>query len=123
MSFSKSLLMFVRLAFVVQLVLGICFWVGRLTQYVNVHMIIGSLFVLALWGIAIAGLRTAAKGPAIALVVLGLIIAGFGMSQTTIMMGDMHWIVRVVHLLLAMIAMPLAERLVRASEGGLIAKP
>jgi hypothetical protein len=112
----KSLLMFVRLAFVVQLVLGIGFWTGHFADFVMIHQALGIAFVLGLWIIAFVALRAGApKGPAIALLVLGIIIAGFGSSQVKILVGDMHWIVRVVHLVLAMAAMPLAERLGRTS--------
>jgi hypothetical protein len=111
----KSLSMFVRLAFVVQLVLGIGFWTGHFAGLVMVHQAIGSLFVLALWIIAILALRGGgSKNSAIVLLLLGLVIVGFGTAQTTMMVGSMHWIIRVVHLALAMAAMPLAERLSRA---------
>jgi hypothetical protein len=110
----KSLLMLARLAFLVQLILGIGFWTGHFINLVNVHMAIGSLFVLALWAIAVLALRAgAAKGLAIGEIILGLVIAWFGMSQVTMLVGDMHWIVRVVHLVLAMVALPIAERLAR----------
>jgi hypothetical protein len=115
----KVLLMFVRVSFVVQLVLGIGFLTGHFVDLVMIHQAIGTLFVLALWGVAIVALRSgAAKGPAIVAIVLGLVIAGFGSAQTQIMIGDMHWIVRVVHLVLAMVAMPIAERLARTSGAG-----
>ena len=110
----KSLMMIVRLAFVIQLVLGIGFWTGHFTNLVMIHQAIGSVFVLAIWIIAILALRAgASRGPAMAAIVLGLVIAGFGSAQVGIMPGDMHWVVRVVHLVLAMIAMPIAERLAR----------
>ncbi|MEO7085443.1 MAG: hypothetical protein ABI085_14135 [Gemmatimonadaceae bacterium] len=117
MSITKALLMFVRLAFVVQLVLGIAFWAGSLLDYVGIHQMLGSLFVVALWGIAIMAMRAGrGKGLAIGAIVLGLVIAGFGSAQAKIMVGDMHWVVRVAHLVLAAAAMPIAERLARMSE-------
>jgi hypothetical protein len=112
----KALLMFVRLAFVVQLILGISFWTGHFVDLVMIHQAIGLLFVLALWVIAILAIRAGgSKGPAVVLLALGVVIAGFGSTQTTMMVGDMHWIVRVLHLVLAMVAMPLAERLARTA--------
>ena len=112
----KVLLMLVRLTFVVQLVLGIGLWTGHFLDFVGVHMGIGIVFVVALWALAIGALRSGGpKNAAWSVLLLGLVIAGFGSSQAKIMIGDMHWIVRAVHLLLALGVMPLAERLAKGS--------
>jgi hypothetical protein len=41
------------------------------------------------------------------------VIAMLGFSQQRILIGDMHWIVRVLHLVIGLSAMPLAERLAK----------
>jgi hypothetical protein len=79
-------------------------------------MMVGSLFVLGLW--AIAGIALAARqSTALAIVAIlwGALIAGFGATQQGILIGDLHWIVRVTHLVMAVAAMPVAERLVRSA--------
>lgn len=109
---SKALLMFMRAAIAVQLILGIGFWTGHWAGLVSVHMIIGLLFVLALWvvaGISIA--RRQNSGLAVLVFVLGVLIAWLGMAQRGLLVGDLHWVVRVVHLLVGIAAMPIAERL------------
>jgi hypothetical protein len=109
---SKALIIFMRAAIAVQLILGIVFWTGNWAGLVPVHMIIGLLFVLALWAVAgIAIARRRNSGLAVLAFVLGLLIAWLGMTQRALLVGDLHWIVRVVHLLLGIAAMPIAERL------------
>lgn len=111
----RPCLMFMRVAVVVQLVLGIGFWTGRWPALVQAHMIIGVLYVLALWVIAIIAMRAhIMTGFAAFAIVWGLVVAGLGNAQTTIMVGDSHWIIRVVHLVVSLAAMPIAERLAGA---------
>jgi len=95
-------------------VLGLLFWAGRALTLLPVHMAIGMVFVLALWvlaGLAAwAGLRRALVLAAIA---WGLIVPVFGNAQTRLLPGPAHWVVRVAHLLIGMIAMVVAARLAR----------
>ena len=112
MTVSKGLIMFMRAVIAIQLILGIGFWTGNWAGLVSVHMILGLLFVLALWvvaGIAIA--RRQNTGLAVLAFVLGVLIAWLGMAQRGLLVGDLHWIVRVLHLLVGVAAMPIAERL------------
>lgn len=113
MSVSRILLVFMRAAMAVQVILGIGFWTGRWIDLVNVHMAIGLLFVISLWvisGIAIAHGR---PGRLVGLgFVWGVVVLALGMTQQSILVGDLHWIVRVLHLAVGVAAMPIAERLV-----------
>src|ERR1041384_5860259 len=87
----------IRVAAVVQLVLGILFWTGHAITYIPVHMIVGSALVLALWGVAALALKARVKrGLAFFELVWGLALASFGMVQAGILIGSLHWIVRVV---------------------------
>ena len=107
------LLMFMRIAALVQVVVGIGLWTGHLYAFVDVHRTIGMLFVLALWGIAaIALVQRRAAGLAAFAVVWGVVVAAVGFTQQQLVPGDLHWIVRVLHLAIAMASMPIAERLV-----------
>jgi len=106
------LLMFMRIAALVQVVVGIGLWTGHLYAFVDVHRTIGMLFVLALWGIAaIALVQRRAAGLAAFAVVWGVVVAAVGFTQQQLLSGDLHWIVRVLHLVIAMASMPIAERL------------
>ena len=113
MGSSRLLLMYMRAAAAVQVVLGIGFWTGRWAGLVNVHMAIGSLFVISLWVIAgIASARRAPGGLVGLAFVWGVVVLALGMTQRSILVGDLHWIVRVVHLVVSLASMPMAERLV-----------
>jgi hypothetical protein len=107
------LLMFMRVAALVQLVVGIAMWTGHWLSLVDVHRTIGVLFVLALWIIAILALvQRRAAGLAGFALLWGLIVAAIGFMQKGMLVGDLHWIVRVAHLVIALAAMPIAEKLV-----------
>jgi len=105
------LAMFMRLAMAVQVILGIAFWTGRWIGLVNVHMAVGVLFVLALWVIAVGAIGQH-KGLAAFGLLWGVVIIALGMTQQQILVGDLHWVVRVLHLVVGVAAMPIAERLI-----------
>jgi hypothetical protein len=107
------LLVFMRAAMAVLVILGIGFWTGHWANLVNLHMAIGSLFVIALW--VIAGIASAHGRPGRLVAfgfVWGVIVLALGMTQQGILVGSLHWIIRVLHLLVGVAAMPIAERLV-----------
>ena len=108
--------MIVRVCGVLLILLGIAFWIGRGLRYVNVHMLLGIILVLALWYMGIRALTLGMNaGLAITALIWGLIVIGFGSSQQSIMPGSLHWIIQVIHLLLGLVAIGLAEMLGRAS--------
>src|SRR4051812_16935584 len=114
MDFRRVVLVLLRIGAGVQIILGIAFWTGHLAPAVPVHRTIGVLFVLLLWTIALAGIAKRANiGLALFAIVWGLVIAAIGFTQQRILVGDSHWIVRVIHLLVSLAAMPIAERLAR----------
>jgi hypothetical protein len=108
------LLMLARLLGVVQLVVGLCMWVGLL-KVVALHSALGSLFVLVTWIIAgIALFALPRRGVALFTLLIGGIVLWFGMAQVTLLAGSMHWAVRVVHLLLGLATLGLIESLAKA---------
>ena len=112
MGVSRMLIMFMRIAVAFQVIVGIGFWTGHWAGLRNLHMAVGALFVLALWvlaGMALSQHR-AQRLAAFALV-WGVIVLGLGMVQQGILIGDLHWIIRVLHLVVGIAAMPIAERL------------
>jgi hypothetical protein len=108
MKISSTLL---RIFFVVNLILGILFWSGNEPGgLVLLHMLVGIAFVALLWVIGtISALRTGNIGLQVGTFAVGLIIAIVGLSQQQILVGPSHWVVQVVHLLLAVIGIGLAE--------------
>ena len=113
MSVSKALIIFMRAAMAVQIILGIGFWTGRWYGLVNLHMAIGVLFVLSLWVIAARGIAQQ-KGLAAFAFLWGVVVVALGMTQQQILVGDLHWIIRIVHLVIGIASMPIAEKLAAA---------
>jgi hypothetical protein len=102
--------MALRLFFLINLVLGLIFWITGNDTLVGLHMVIGILFVISLWVFsALVGLQTGNVGLVAGSFVLGLLIAILGLTQQSILEGGSHWIVQVLHLLLAVIAIGFAE--------------
>ena len=102
----------VRVAGTLQLLLGALFWTGHAYSFVSLHIISGTLIVLSLWTVAVLALviRTR-RGLALFGLLWGLALPAFGMIQATVLVGSLHWIVRVFHLLMGLAAMALAGTL------------
>jgi hypothetical protein len=99
----------VLVAGIVQLALGGLFWSGTADNLVPLHEAVGTILVVALWTVAyFAGRAGVSKGLVSLAVVWGLIVPVFGVLQSGILSGSLHWIIQVVHLLLGLTAMALA---------------
>ena len=106
-----------RASITILLVLGLLFWAGQALSLLPVHMAVGLIFVLGLWTLAYLAARAGAPAALTAsAAVLGLAVLALGGMQTQLLPGPQHWIVRLVHLLLGLGAMGLAERLGRAPK-------
>jgi hypothetical protein len=104
--------MLVRATFVVQLVLGGLFWTGRALDLVPLHQTIGFLLVFGLWTLAVLAARAGVRPPLVALAaVWGLVVAVFGLAQTRLLVGSAHWLIEVLHLLVGVAAVGMAEGL------------
>jgi hypothetical protein len=112
MSLSRILLMLMRVGAGVQVVVGLGLWSGRWYSFVDMHRTIGIVYVVLLWVLAIIALvQQRSVKVALFAIVWGFVIAMLGFTQQRILIGDLHWIVRVVHLIVGLAAMPIAERL------------
>lgn len=105
----------VRVAGTLQLVLGALFWTGHAYTYVPLHIANGVVIVLTLWTVAVLALvaRTR-RGLAVFGLLWGLALPAFGLRQAAVLIGPLHWIVRVIHLLMGLAAMALAGMLGQA---------
>jgi hypothetical protein len=104
--------MLVRLLGVIVLALGLVFWTGNARGAVDLHMLLAVLLVLCVWVLAgLAWARARAIGPAIAGLVLGVVVIWFGYQQTSLLPGPNHWVVQVVHLLLGVAIIGTGEML------------
>lgn len=105
----------VRLTGLLQLVLGLAFWSGNLLQLLNFHMLDGFIFTLAFLAIVVlAAFARVGLGPVLVGLVWVVVVPVLGVTQVQILPGDLHWIVRVVHLLVGVGAIAFADRLAGA---------
>jgi hypothetical protein len=103
---------FVRLAGIIQIVLGLLFWTGRALSYIPFHINNGFLVVLGLWTLAILALIARGRGALAAFALLwGLAVAAFGMTQMSMLVGPWHWVIRVIHLVMGLVALGVADAL------------
>jgi ABC-type multidrug transport system permease subunit len=106
--------MLLRVGAGLQVLVGLTLWTGHGYSMVGMHRAIGVGFVLVLWSIALLSLAARRQiGLALVALLWGFVIAALGFTQQRILIGDMHWIVRVLHLVIGLSAMPLAERLAK----------
>ena len=102
--------MLVRICGLLLIILGIFFWTGHALSLIPIHMLLGLVLVISLWVLAGIGARAKVGGGFVALVALwGIIVLALGMTQTRLMPGSAHWVIRVLHLLVGLAAIRLGE--------------
>jgi hypothetical protein len=107
-----ALQMGIRVVGVIQLVLGLVFWTGNALGLVDLHQLLGILLVLGLWTQAVLAARAGVEPRLVAVAaVWGLIVTVVGLTQTSLLTGSLHWLVEVIHLLLGLGLLALAENL------------
>jgi uncharacterized membrane protein len=112
--------MAIRAVGVVQLVLGLAFWTGNLLGLVDLHQLLGILLVLGLWTQAALAARSGVPvGMVAGAVVLGLLVAIVGLTQRELLPGSAHVVIEVVHLLLGLGLLGLAESLATRAKARL----
>jgi hypothetical protein len=112
--------MFVRVAGVIQILLGLAFWTGSALGLVDLHQLLGILLVLALWTQAALAHRAGVPGGMVAgAAVLGLLVVIVGLTQRNLLPGSAHWVIQVIHLLLGIGLLGLAENLATRAKARL----
>ncbi|MFL5626728.1 MAG: hypothetical protein ACJ788_14175 [Ktedonobacteraceae bacterium] len=111
-------IMVLRVAVLVALILGILFWVNTALNFIPVHMLIGIIVVLCLWIIGLTqGFMKGGSFPlAVLTFVLGLAVAIVGLYQQQWLIGSAHWVIQVIHLLLGLSAIAVAEMIVARTK-------
>jgi hypothetical protein len=108
-----------RIAGIGAIALGLAFWSGQLLGLLRVHMALGLAVVLALWTLSVAAVvHGGMAGRAAVLIILGLAVLIVGMTQTSLLPGPQHWVVRAVHLLLGVGALRQGEVAARRLRPG-----
>jgi len=116
-----------RLTWLILLAIGIILWTGRAQGLVPAHQAAGVVFVLMLWALAYLGMRSGATpglsspGLTSAVCSWSLIVLALGLAQTQLLTGSSHWVIQVLHLLVGIAAIGLAEALGARIKGRLTA--
>lgn len=106
--------MLVRITGLLLVALGIFFWTGNALTLIPVHMLLGLVLVLSLWTLAILAARAGAlPGQVAVAIVWGFLVPIFGLTQDQLLVGDAHWVIKVLHLLVGLAAIGMAEGLAR----------
>jgi hypothetical protein len=113
-----TLQMLVRITGLAQIVLGIVLWTGSAQGLRNLHIVVGFALVLSLLGlVALAAAAHVGPGLVTAAALLVLVVPILGMTQTGLLLGGLHWLIQVLHLIIGLAAIAIAERLAAEIEG------
>src|SRR6202048_3297178 len=84
----------VRITGVLHLILGLLIWTeaSLYASLVNIHTLLGIVFVLSLWVLAAVSTRLGIPvGMAVGVAVAGLVVLVLGMTQRSLLPGSLHW--------------------------------
>lgn len=111
-STSTILMMAIRLIGVIQLVLGVLFWTGNAVNLLMLELVLMVMLVLGLWAIAGMAARAGVQ-PALAVLAgtWGILIPVLAMVLPQLRLGELHWVLHVMHLLAVVGVLALAELL------------
>ena len=107
---SSMVQMVIRIFGLIQLVLGVILWTGNADALKMIHILVGSIFTIALFVVTYLAYRAGVSRPVVILAaVWALILPIWGLSQETIFPQSYVWISQVLHLLCGIGAIGLAE--------------
>jgi len=94
------------LAGLLALILGLLYWTGTALYLLQMHMLLGLLAVGALWVIGIGQVFSKAGNWVIAAcaLVVGAVTIAIGVIQSSLMVGEFHWVIQIIHLVLGLLA-------------------
>ncbi len=93
------------------LILGLLFWSGTALNLISMHMLLGFLAVGSLWVIAIGQLFCQSGSWVIAggALLVGALTGVLGLYQSSLMIGESHWMIQGIHLLLGVLTIGLGH--------------
>src|SRR5690349_16011148 len=106
----KLLRMAIRIIVLVEVILGILFWLGAARGLTQLHVGLGFALVLCMLALAgIAVTRRAPIGLAVLVVVWALLLPVVGLGQLHVVSPAAHVAVQIIHLLLGLGAAGVSE--------------
>lgn len=113
-----------RVFLMITLGLGLVFWIAQLFGWIGllvflarigfpgIHEMLGSIGVLGLFILgSVAVFIKGSRRLSVVGIIYALVVPAFGITQTLILPGSLHWLVQIVHLLLGIGAMMLILRI------------
>lgn len=100
-----------RLCGALAVILGILFWSGNSPNMVPIHMLLGLLVVLSLWTVGVGQAFSSGGSWPLAggALLLGALVLVVGVTQSSLLVGPLHWVIQVVHLLLGVLAIGVGQ--------------
>ena len=109
---SKMLPMLIRAAGLIQLILGVMVWAGKIEVLTLIHILIGSILTIALLMLVYQAYRAkVSQGFVILAVVWALLLPVWGLAQDKIFPASFLWIAQILHVLCGLGAIGIAEML------------
>src|SRR5579871_3764956 len=98
-----------RIAGVGALLLGLTFWIIGI-NIVAIHMLFGLTLTLSFLIVSIIMMLTGGmRVLGVAGIIYALIVPIFGVTQAGLLTGDLHWLIRVAHMLVGLGALTLIQ--------------
>ena len=102
----------VRVLGLALIILGFLFWSGHYFQLIPLHMRLGETLCALLWILAILGIVARLNaGLTLGAILWGVLTVVFGMNMGKLLPGRVHELIRVLHFLVGLAAIGLAESL------------
>lgn len=107
---TNALVLLVRIEAPIIIILGLLFWTGNADALIPVHMLLGIVLVLALWTLAVVAALAGVNLGLVAVAALwGVVVPMLGLAQDRLLPGPAHWVIQVLHLLVGITAIALAN--------------
>jgi hypothetical protein len=114
----------IRITGILQLLMGILIWMGGFPMLVPIHMLIGFVFVIAMWILGFRAMSArVASGLAGVLIAWGAIVVAFGMTQAQLWPGPNHAAIQALHVVVGLMAMGLSDMVAKKLRIANEAKP
>lgn len=101
------------------LISGLLFWTGIAVNLMSLHMLLGFLAVGALWviGLAQAFAENGSWVTAGCALIVGAGMIVIGMMQSSLMVGEFHWVIQLIHLALGLLTIGVGHMAAARSKG------
>ncbi len=112
-----------RIAWLGAIILGLLFWITGI-DLISLHMLFGLTLGLSMIALGIMLLfRSGVRLLGIAGIAYAIILPIFGLTQTRLLVGNLHWLIQAAHLLVGIgsivVVQVMITRYERLEEGGL----